>query len=64
MLPRQLERSFQGAIQTSKAKESEMYKKYYETKEEKMERLMKQLGIEKHGKGKRKKKNKKKGGKK
>ena len=41
-----------------------MYKRYYETKEEKMERIMKQLGIEKHGKGKRKKKNKKKGGKK
>lgn len=64
MLPRQLERSFKGAIQTSKAKESEMYRRYYETKEEKMERIMKQLGIEKHGKGKRKKKNKKKGGKK
>lgn len=66
MLPRQLERSFQGAIETSKMKQSEMYKKYYETKEEKMERMLKQLGIEKHGKGKKKKKskNKKKGGKK
>ena len=36
--------------------------KFYETKEEKMKRIKQQLGINEHGKGKRKKRNKKKGG--
>ena len=61
MLPKNLEKRFKGAIETSSR---DKMIKFYETKEEKLERLMEQLGIEKHGKGKRKKKNKKKGGKK
>ena len=56
MLPKSLEKSFKGTGGGRKASWSPP-----ETKEERMERIMKQLGIEKHGKGKRKKK--KKGGK-
>ena len=60
MLPKNLEKSFNKAIETS----ADMKKqKFYETKEERLKRIMKQLGIQEHGKGK-KKKNKKKGGKK
>lgn len=59
MIPKNLEKAFDGAIRTSSEAKT---KKFYETKEERMERIMKQLGIEKHGKGKKKKK--KKGGKK
>ena len=57
MIPKNLQKAFKGTGSN---------KKYIppESKEEKMERIMKQLGIEKHGKGKRKRKNKKKGGKK
>jgi hypothetical protein len=56
VIPKNLQKAFKGTGGN---------KKYIppESKEEKMERIMKQLGIEKHGNGKRKKKNKKKGGK-
>lgn len=54
MIPKNLQKAFKGTGGKSSYKPPE-------TKEEKVERLMKQLGIEKHGKGKRKKK--KKGGK-
>lgn len=60
MIPKNLEKQFAPAINSAKA-----FKKmtFQETEEEKIERLMKQLGIQKHGKGKRKKRSKKKGGK-
>lgn len=60
MIPKNLEKQFAPAINSVKA-----FKKmtFQETEEEKIERLMKQLGIQKHGKGKRKKRSKKKGGK-
>jgi hypothetical protein len=60
MIPKNLEKQFAPAINGAKA-----FKKMtlQETEEEKIERLMKQLGIQKHGKGKRKKRSKKKGGK-
>ena len=61
MIPSNLEKQFKGAINGSKSKKRE---RVIETKEERLERIRKQLGIQKHGKGKRKKKNKKKGGKK
>jgi hypothetical protein len=61
MLPEELEKRFKPAVDTARNKKIE---RFYETDEEKRERIMEQLGIQKHGKGKRKKKNKKKGGKK
>lgn len=61
MLPKDLEKQFKAAVDTAADKKEYLF---YETEEEKRERIMKQLGIQKHGKGKRKKKNKKKGGKK
>ena len=50
MIPKNLEKQFAPAINSAKA-----FKKmtFQETEEEKIERLMKQLGIQKHGKGKR-----------
>ena len=58
MIPTQLDKQFKGAINNKNKK------KYIkpESKEERLERISKQLGIQKHGKGKRKKRNKKKGG--
>ena len=50
MIPKNLQKAFKG---TGGGKAN--YKPP-ETKEERLERIMKQLGIEKHGKGKRKKK--------
>lgn len=61
MISKELEKRFKPAIDTAMTKKVE---RFYETEEEKIQRLMEQLGIQKHGKGKRKKKNKKKGGKK
>lgn len=61
MIPEDLQKRFEGAINQAADKKKYLF---YETKEEKVERLIEQLGIQKHGKGKRKKKNKKKGGKK
>lgn len=61
MLPKDLEKQFKAAVTTAVDKKEYMF---YETEEERRDRIMKQLGIQKHGKGKRKKKNKKKGGKK
>lgn len=61
MIPKDLEKRFKAAVDTAAEKKEYLF---YETPEEKRERLMEQLGIQKHGKGKRKKKNKKKGGKK
>ena len=58
MIPTQLDKQFKGAINNKNRKK--YIKK--ETKEERLERIGKQLGIQKHGKGKRKKRNKKKGG--
>lgn len=55
-IPKQLEKQFHNIL-------VEKEKRSRETKEEKLERISRQLGIQKHGKGKRKKKNKKKGGK-
>ena len=55
MIPKNLEKAFKG---TGRSRTNWTPP---ETKEERIERIMKQLGIEKHGKGKRKKK---KGGKK
>ena len=49
MIPANLQKAFKGTGRSSNYKPPE-------TKEERIERLMKQLGIEKHGKGKRKKK--------
>ena len=50
MIPKNLQKAFKGTGGNSKPYVPP------ETKEEKIERLMKQLGIQKHGKGKRKKK--------
>ena len=50
MIPKNLEKAFRG---TGRSKTNWTPP---ETKEERIERIMKQLGIEKHGKGKRKKK--------
>lgn len=63
VLPEQLEKQFQPAIETALEKKIRIA---HETKEDKIERLMNELGIEKHGKGirKRKKNKKKKGGRK
>lgn len=55
MIPKNLEKAFRGT-----GGNKNTYKPP-ESKEERIERIMKQLGIEKHGKGKRKRK--KKGGK-
>ncbi len=60
MLPKNLEKQFQPALNGAKASRQITFN---ETEEEKIERIMKQLGIQKHGKGKRKKRTKKKGGK-
>jgi hypothetical protein len=49
MIPKNLEKAFRGTGGKSNYSPPE-------TKEERMERIMKQLGIQKHGKGKRKKK--------
>ena len=50
MIPQNLQKAFRGT--------GGKHKPYVppETKDERLERIMKQLGIEKHGKGKRKKK--------
>lgn len=48
MIPKSLEKSFKG---TGRSKYTPP-----ESKEERLERIMKRLGIQKHGKGKRKKK--------
>ena len=61
MIPEDLEKRFKPAVDYANNKKRE---RFYETEEEKIQRIMEQLGIQKHGKGKRKKKNKKKGGKK
>ena len=61
MIPEELEKRFKPAVDFANNKKRE---RFYETEEEKLQRIMEQLGIQKHGKGKRKKKNKKKGGKK
>ena len=61
MIPEDLEKRFKPAVDYANNKKRE---RFYETEEEKLQRIMEQLGIQKHGKGKRKKKNKKKGGKK
>lgn len=61
MIPNDLKKRFEGAVNQATEKKRFLF---YETKEEKLERIREQLGIPKHGKGKRKKKNKKKGGKK
>lgn len=53
MIPKNLSKAFKGAIESSK--EIKEFKRQ-ETKEERLERIMKQLGIQKHGSGKRKKK--------
>ena len=50
MIPKNLEKAFRG---TGKSNTSWSPP---ETKEERLQRIMQQLGIEKHGKGKRKKK--------
>lgn len=55
MLPKELEKQFNNVV-------SEKIRKSFETDEERNERVMRKLGIQKHGKGKRKRK--KKGGKK
>jgi hypothetical protein len=49
MIPKNLQKAFKGTGGRHNYKPPE-------TKEEKFERIMKQLGIEKHGRGKRKKK--------
>ncbi len=59
MIPEKLEKQFKNITASSVEKKR---KKYYETDDEKVERWLKQLNIQKHGKGKRKKRNKKKGG--
>lgn len=56
MIPIELEKQFNNVV-------SEKIKKAFETDEERNARVMRKLGIQKHGKGKRKKR-KKKGGKK
>ena len=61
MIPEELEKRFKPAVDSANNKKRE---RFYETEEENLQRIMEQLGIQKHGKGKRKKKNKKKGGKK
>lgn len=55
-IPKQLGKQFYNALVEKEIRSNE-------TREEKYKRLSQRLGIEKHGKGKRKKKNKKKGGK-
>jgi hypothetical protein len=49
MIPKNLQKAFKGTGGRRNYKPPE-------TKEERIERIMKQLGIEKHGKGNRKKK--------
>ncbi len=56
MIPNLLEKQFINVV-------SEKINRQFENDEEKRNRIMKKLGIQKHGKGKRKKR-KKKGGKK
>lgn len=53
MIPEELEKRFEAVVKQATDKKKYLF---YETKKEKTERLMKQLGIQKHGKGKRKKK--------
>lgn len=57
MIAKELQKQFNNVLQEKNAKKSE-------TAEERQERIMNKLGIQKHGKGKRKKNKKKKGGKK
>lgn len=59
MIPNDLKKRFEGAVNQAIDKKRYLF---YETKEEKLERIREQLGIPKHGKGNRKKKNKKKKG--
>lgn len=60
MIPTDLEKRFEGAVKRAVDRERYLF---YESNDEKIKRLMNQLGIQKHGKGKRKKKRRKKGGK-
>lgn len=59
MIPTDLEKRFEGVLKQAINKERYLF---YETSEEKLERLIGQFGIQKHGKGKRKKNRKKKKG--
>ena len=59
LIPDSIGKQFKDVV---KASSERKLKRFYETDDEKVERWMKQLNIQKHGKGKRKKRNKKKGG--
>lgn len=59
MIPDNMRSNFDNIISNANRKKKS---KFYESKEERLERIKQQLGIKNHGKGKRKKRNKKKGG--
>ncbi len=59
LIPDNIGKQFKDIVKSSSMRKS---KRFHETDDEKVERWMKQLNIQKHGKGKRKKRSKKKGG--